>query len=179
MAANEYYTQYNPPQAHPSATKYQGYSDRLDSPLPIPPKSPFDDQYAHHLPSSATPSVSGRLQHETDPFADNNAIPLKGKYGSQQTIAPILSHNGQEDDFIRDADPRQPKRHTMKKDGWFSGKITWCVYVLTSIQLVVFIVEIARNGKLVERYGQKRSSADVPQACSQSLLLRYIRPSTR
>lgn len=146
MAANDYYTQYNPPQAHPSATQYQGYSDRHDAPLPIPPTSPFDDQYAHHLPSPATPSGGGGLHHDSDPFADNNAIPLRNKNDSQQTIAPIL--HDQDDDFIRDADPRQQERQRLKKDGWFTGKITWCVFVLSFVQLVVFIAEIARNGKL-------------------------------
>lgn len=149
MASNDYYNQYNPPNTNPSATQhqYQGYSDRHDAPLPEPPTSPFDDRYAHRLPSPATPSTSGRLQHDTDPFADNNAIPLRNKYKAHQTTAPVLHHD-HDDDFIRDAEPRRRKAQHDKKDGWFTGKITWCVYVLSFVQLVVFIAEIARNGKL-------------------------------
>lgn len=149
MAANDYYTQYNSPNTHPSATQYQGYSSRQDDPLPIPPTSPFDDRYAHNsLPSPATPSASGRLYHDTDPFADKNAIPLRNKYDAQQTISPVGPHDN-EDDFIRDADPRRQKRQNdEKKDGWFRGKITWCVFVLSFAQLIVFIAQIARNGEL-------------------------------
>lgn len=176
MASHEYYTQYNPPNAHPSATQYQGYqgySSKHDAPLPIPPTSPFDDQYAHHLPSPATPSASGRLHHDTDPFADNNAIPLRNKYETNQTISPILPHD-HDDDFIRDVDPRQQKRqHNNKKDGWFRGKITWCVFVLSFAQLVVFIAEIARNGELTVGYGSRSVPADMLQACLRALPLRF------
>lgn len=156
MAANDYYTQqYNPSNVHPSTTQYQGYSDRHDAPLPIPPTSPFDDHYARPLPSPATTTASGRYPHDTDPFADNNAIPLRTKHESHQTITPMLPQDDQDDDFIRDVDPsRQQKRQHIQsqKDGWFTGKITWVVFVLTFAQLVVFIAEIARNGKLVVRF---------------------------
>jgi membrane associated rhomboid family serine protease len=36
------------------------------------------------------------------------------------------------------------------EQGWFKGKITWVVYVLSVIQLVVFIAEIARNAVLTK-----------------------------
>lgn len=147
MASNEYYTQYSPPKANPKVTQYQdqGYSDRHDAPLPEPPTSPFDDLYAHRMPSPTT-SARGRPRYEMDPFADKNAIPLRNKNDAHQTISPVLPHE-QDDDFIRDVDIRRKNRLQSTKDGWFTGKITWCVFVLSSVQLVIFIAEIAKNGK--------------------------------
>jgi hypothetical protein len=37
-------------------------------------------------------------------------------------------------------------RRRKKRQGWFSGKITWVVFVTTLVQIGVFIGEIASNG---------------------------------
>lgn len=51
-----------------------------------------------------------------------------------------------DDPFVRDADPRKKRRRKVK-EGWFKGKITWVVYVVSVVELVVFIAEIIKNGK--------------------------------
>ncbi|KAK4504847.1 hypothetical protein PRZ48_002810 [Zasmidium cellare] len=152
MAANDYYnTQYT---NHPSP--YHDYSDRHDAPLPpLPSHSPFDDgahPYSHQTPSQSYSGANGRVHDDADPFDDGNAIPLNGrkpKHDSTHTISPILPHE-QDDPFVRDADPRRKRRRPVSKDGWFKGKITWVVYVLTFVQLVVFIAEIIKNGVLTK-----------------------------
>ena len=131
------------------ANYYNSYHDRSDAPLPpLPPQhshSPYDDSaypYSHQTPSQSYAGASA------DPYDDENSIPLSGrraKHDSAATITPILPHEA-EDPFVRDADPRKKKRRK-SKDGWFRGKITWVVYVLTVIQLAVFLAEIIKNGR--------------------------------
>jgi hypothetical protein len=70
------------------------------------------------------------------------------KRESATSVSPILPEQPEDDPFVRDADPsRQRKRSTgRRRDGWFSGQITWVVYTMTIIQLAVFIAELAKNG---------------------------------
>lgn len=82
-----------------------------------------------------------------NPFGDGESIPLKDGQGhaSSTTISPILPHET-DDPLVRDIHPRKKRRRS--KDGWFQGRITWVVYVLTAIQLVIFIAELIKNGIL-------------------------------
>lgn len=157
MAANDYYqhnTSYHPSNAYHDQD-YDRYDNRNDAPLPpLPANSPFDDRtypYSHQAPSQSYTGAGGRIHDDADPFEDDNAIPMNGrkhKHDSATTISPILP--GQiEDPFVRDADPRK-KRKGRSKDGWFKGKVTWVVYVLTVVQLVVFIAEIVKNAVLTK-----------------------------
>lgn len=158
MAANDYYTSYNSqPTNHASAYHDYDYPDRNAAPLPpLPSQSPFDDgaytsrPYMHQTPAQSYPGASGRLHDDPDPFDDGNAIPLNGrkpKHDSTHTVSPILPHE-QDDPFVRDAvSRRKRRRRDDTKEGWFKGKITWVVFVLTFVQLVVFIAEIIKNGK--------------------------------
>jgi hypothetical protein len=156
MASNEYYhSQSYRPTAH--ASPYYEYSSRNDAPLPDipPPMSPFDDHshpYRHATPSQSYTGNNGRLHDDVDPFDDHNAIPLNGrktKDNGMSIVSPV-EPNEQDDPFVRDADPTKKKRRK-SKDGWFKGKITWVVYVLSTVQLIMFIVEIARMGTYVIR----------------------------
>lgn len=150
MAANDYYNLY--PQSH--TRPYHDRADGTESPLPpLPYQSPFNDSvhrlYSHETPAPSYSGASGRINDDSDPFDDGHAIPLNGrkpKHESTQTISPILPHE-QDDPFVRDADPRKQKRRRSSGEGWFKGKITWVVFILSFVQLVVFIAEIIRNGK--------------------------------
>lgn len=142
MAANEYF-------ARPQHAPYHdnSYSNSPLPPLPQSSHSPYSDNsypYSHQqYGSSSTTKLASN-----DPYDDENSIPLSGqraKHASATTLSPILPHE-QDDPFVRDADPRKGKRRK-GKDGWFRGKITWVVYVLSIIQLAVFIAEVAKNGK--------------------------------
>jgi len=39
------------------------------------------------------------------------------------------------------------RSYQREEQGWFKGKITWCSYILSVIQLIIFIVEIGINSK--------------------------------
>lgn len=145
MAANDYYSrsQYSNP--------YHDH-DYTNSPLPpLPPThSPYNDNaYPYSNPQYASSSTVKLGPHDhNDPFRDENSIPLsprRAKHESAATLDPILPHE-QEDAFVRDADPRKSKRRRKSKQGWFRGKITWVVFVLSVVQIGVFIGEIVKNG---------------------------------
>jgi len=135
-----------------------GYNDRLNNPLPPhPTSSPFDDNqfsYTHNQPSqSSYPSTpQGTIGAQTDPFADDDAVPLRNyrpKHASQTSMAPIVTPD-YNDPFVRDT-KRQGRRRSQRdlpvQSGWFKGKITWVCFILSIVQIVVFVAQIARNGK--------------------------------
>lgn len=158
MAAHDYYSAH-PPTYNYSPSPYHEYSDPHDAPLPpVPQQSPFDDRaspYPHQSPQQSYAGAGGRIHHDADPFDDGNAIPLNGrkpKHDTTEMVSPVLPHE-QDDPFVRDAEPRGERRRKHRhapppEQGWFKGKITWVVFVLTFAQLVVFIAEIIRNGVL-------------------------------
>lgn len=147
-----------------------GQSMASISPINTRIQSPFDDRaYPSYAPSSlhdseteyhgaagkynnsrAPPSYSSNPH--SDPFADQNAIPLQSqnpkmdsptaRYGADPEARMPL--NG---DKAYPPEPRGSGLKSRKKDGWFTGKITWMVYLLTTIQIAVFIAELARNGR--------------------------------
>lgn len=138
MAANEYYHS-----GYSSNARYYDYDN--NAPLPALP-SPYAQSH-FSAPSRTYSGVS------SDPYYDDDAIALNGakKHDSSQTVSPVLPHEV-EDPFVRDADPRKQRRkrrRRQKKDGWFTGKITWVVFVLTVVQLVVFLAEIIKNGTVL------------------------------
>lgn len=90
---------------------------------------------------------------QNDPFADNDAVPLRDyqksrKHDSQASVAPMIQPAEYDDPFVRDAEPKRSRRRKESKEqGWFKGKITWVCFILSIIQIVVFIYELVRNGK--------------------------------
>ncbi|GAB7347280.1 hypothetical protein MBLNU459_g3367t1 [Dothideomycetes sp. NU459] len=150
MSANGYYN---------SHSQYD--QRRQDYPLPALPhqqqSSPFDDpkypyRYAQHEPSPSRP------YDDPDPFEDDNAVPMRSynyKHASQTSTAPVITP-AYDDPFVRDAQPGKRRRGpgrdrgAAQKKGWFSGRITWVCYILTLIQICVFIAEIIRNAVLTK-----------------------------
>jgi len=146
-----------------SRAYYQG-NDYGDLPTPPPPppiskhithqSSPYDDRgyigysHRHNRPSDASYQSPSGLEQSSDPYGDEDAIPLRShrpKHDSQASIAPIIPQY--DDPFVRDAKPKRRRAAAGdEKSGWFSGRITWACYILSVIQLAVFIAEIARNG---------------------------------
>ncbi|KAF1359651.1 rhomboid-domain-containing protein [Lizonia empirigonia] len=144
MAANDYYQSSYPPTgpATGHATPAKPF-DPTHAPLPplpgkqpqqlVEPASPFDD---HSYPptthsSGALGGYPDTAHGHPDPFADHNAIPLQNKPGDPERLYPA---------------PEKRRRH--KKEGWFSGRITWVVYTLTVVQVGVFVGELIKNGIL-------------------------------
>lgn len=158
MASNDYYASFNAPRP----------PKKDDDPLPsLPPgassnpspfATPFDDHYAsnnnHYPPTTmsgyqpstldTTTSYNSHLyQHEqpssTDPFGDKNAIPMTSQH-------PKLDSSPTR--YNTDTEGHQPRRRKSRKKGWFKGRVTWVVYVLTTVQIAVFVGELIRNAVL-------------------------------
>ena len=48
------------------------------------------------------------------------------------------------------ADPEggiRRRKSNKKKKGWFQGRVTWVVYILTTVQVGVFVGELIKNGE--------------------------------
>lgn len=166
MAANDYYTSSFPP----SGQEQYHHNNRTDAPLPpvpgthsaqsvSPVSSPFDDDNRYEYPptnskSSSQVPLTGynnhnnndhdtayhgpNASHSSDPFADQNAIPL--------------TQNGKMDPGLKryntDPEARYPQGHekAIKKKGWLNGRVTWVVYILTTVQIGVFVGELIKMG---------------------------------
>ncbi|KIW03610.1 uncharacterized protein PV09_05363 [Verruconis gallopava] len=147
----------------PATSSPRPYKPPLDSHLPQG-GSPFDDrQYPAYPPPTQPEPGSG--QHSppyygrpgdnaspyasNDPFADNNAIPLQNQgrdYGKNGGVGAALRPFETEQGPIRPDDRRYRRRR--RKQGWFTGKITWACYTLFLIQAGVFVGEIVKNSVL-------------------------------
>lgn len=158
MAANDYY------QRPPSQNKFRP----SDAPLPPLPQDPFsshaqpsyepspymspsyeDTSYRpyehsqHSVPSPYYASGGGGRDTEQNPFADD--IPLR--HNPSKTDSDITRLDHLPDDPAVVDQPKGNRRRRREKRGWFSGRIPFVVYTLTFIQCVVFIAELAKNGK--------------------------------
>lgn len=158
MAADDYYedssyarpAQYTYPQSIDRSAASKPYYDYTNDSQPqLRVTSPFDDRaYPYSRPTPPHRNES----EDVDPFRDGNAIPMSGRAkmaDSTTSVAPMLPHQ-MEDPFVRDADEQRSREKTQEQ-GWFKGKITWVVYVLTIVQVIVFIVEIVKNGTCLEQ----------------------------
>lgn len=157
MAANEYFNTH-PTNQYPYhagaytkdyiSTSSANRMDRSGSATPYA-ASPFvDSTYAAHpTPSqqslaSDTPffGVNGSRRRPEDPFSDNNAIPMQ----AQGTKLDNPGGMGSMSAF--DHDDSKQSRVKRKMKGFFKKRQPWVVYILSFVQLCVFIAEIAKNG---------------------------------
>jgi hypothetical protein len=167
MASNDYYNSFTPRPAHTGP-------DAPLPPLPpnqstqsiSPVTSPFDDDRRYDYPSSSHqnlaqhqapmgysdtsyhPPANQQYQdtyhsssHNGDPFADQNAIPLQSH---DKMDASPTRYQADPEGRLYVQGPGRGGRN--KKKGWFSGRITWVVYILTLVQCGVFVGELIRNG---------------------------------
>jgi len=171
MASHDYYNSYPPRLDH--NTEYHGRTNQPLPPIPSSPStrpqqpyvdtsgispvhSPFDD---HAYPAYPRPSQSHshtpdyadtRPSYSHDPFRDSNAIPLQqGLKGPHVSGSPTSGMGEAEQQYAssqRDHKGQRNRTRRRKEQGWFRGRITWAVFLLTLVQLIVFIVEIVRNG---------------------------------
>ncbi|KAJ9638900.1 hypothetical protein H2199_006760 [Coniosporium tulheliwenetii] len=150
----------------PSTSPYP--RPRIDTPSTTnvsPVTSPFDDREYPAYPHSSQQGLTadsayygaGERRHSrmSDPFTDHNAIQL-------QSQAPKLDgsptrYNADPEGSELHGQPlgaasaqRQPSRRARKKKrkGWLSGRVTWVVYILSTVQVGVFIAEIVKQGIL-------------------------------
>jgi hypothetical protein len=128
---------------HPSRTSYQ------QSPF----KTPFDDENAYSSRNPSSYTLNRPSSH--DPFADNSAIPLQMRShpeGDYPPTPPIKDQDQQYGTYPPTYPPqteRMPPPEGLRR--WFTGpkRIPIACYVLSLVQLIVFIYEIVRNGSSV------------------------------
>lgn len=167
MASNDYYSSYTnnsqPPHRNdaPLPPAPGTHSTQSVSPITSPFDGPFDSRYDYssssHQNSAGQPAPTGyddtgyygassqrqgherysSTDHNGDPFRDHNAIPLQahGKMDGSPTR------------YQADPEGRMyAQGHEKKKKGWFSGRVTWVVYILTAVQIGVFVGELIKQG---------------------------------
>jgi len=86
--------------------------------------------------------INDPYARQPDPFADQNAIPLQNQ-PKNDADQPARFNNDPEY-YGMGVQPARKK--SKKKKGWLSGRVTWVVYILTAVQVGVFIGELAKNG---------------------------------
>jgi hypothetical protein len=160
MAANDYYhTSYPPtgPQNH--ATTGSPIS-RIETQQPT---SPFEDPYrtntthssgalsgydtSYTPPSQYNSTAHLNSQYDSsgrhpDPFTDNNAIQMQSQ--RKMDSGSPTGYGADPERYGLGVEPAREKRK--KKKGWFSGRVTWVVYILTTVQIGVFVGELIKNG---------------------------------
>lgn len=136
-----------------------------DTTSPISPfEAPFDDHvYPMNAPTQHRYDSESTLGQDTRYYgAQSSGRPLESSNSYQDDI-PLREHPGlkpqDSTDHVYDAaDPAAPARleegrgkpNRMSGMGMFKGpkgRIPWVTYVLTIIQVAVFIAEIVKNGK--------------------------------
>lgn len=172
MAANDYYDSSHPPtgQSHrqndaPLPAIPSNQTQHSVSPISA---SPFDDrQYAQNSSSGALggfPDSYSNTEYNPhsqynstshlnngpdrydapgrhpDPFTDQNAIPLQ--HQPKMEGGSPTRYNEDPERYGLGVEPA--RKH--KKKGMFSGKVTWVVYILTTVQIGVFVGELIKNG---------------------------------
>lgn len=158
MAAYDYYQQSGrqpgfPPSydhASPSpdpfgtAPSAQGYPGATASPAPSagPDHDPYYARYSQNSLASDSGAypVAGR-RDDSDQYAEN--IPLansRSDWMHQPTNYPPSPEAQQ------NMDPSARGRRRRK--GFFKKKLAWVTYLFTTAQVIVFIIELVRNGKI-------------------------------
>lgn len=161
MASNDYYNSFE----HPATRRY----DDAHSVHPSKVASPFnDDPYTYgdvNRPAfqnsgldSSYHGASGHKPDPTDPFGDKNAIPMRNQGPSMESF-PVddserhtnihrrRTESGVDSPLGSGGDTKKRFGPSKKKKGFFSKPFPWAVYILTTIQIIVFLSEIVRNGK--------------------------------
>jgi hypothetical protein len=135
---------------------------------PHPPNSRFDSQSTIGADSAYYGQGGGGIQGSTNSFADN--IPLRDHPGG-----PDVPPKQNSTDHVYDAaDPNAPVRRNTgtleegpRDRGRLTGllkkkkKIPFVTYVFTIVQIVIFIVEIVKNGKFSEGVNSELLLTDV------------------
>ncbi|OCK78888.1 rhomboid-domain-containing protein [Lepidopterella palustris CBS 459.81] len=163
MASTDYYGSFNNPRREdaplppiPSDSPRPRPSASTSSVNISPVTSPFEDHAYPEYPPASKPTQQnfgdstyyGAYHNNnssvSDPFADQNAIPLRSQH--KMDSSPTR--------YNADPEGRYPLNGggmgQNQKKGWFSGRVTWVVYILTTVQVAVFIGELIKNAILTK-----------------------------
>jgi hypothetical protein len=156
MAANEYYSS----QTSQPYTRPQYLDTRPQGPAPGP--APYNPSYSSSSIDQSRPSLVSAADDRRNDY-DNSSrysqfsdtIPLKNQQSINTNQDDWRTQPNQFDNSpeSQNAPPFLPKQKQkpQKKKGFFSGKIPWVVYVVSLVQITIFIAEIIQNGKSQEQ----------------------------
>ncbi|QKX57856.1 uncharacterized protein TRUGW13939_04976 [Talaromyces rugulosus] len=165
MAANQYFNSFQPQASHHD--QLPTYSDdgfpqhpqtASTKPLPEgPPHSPTLSAYdshngpygRRHSQASFTDETAfmGGRNHPNDQYGED--IPLKPNVQQSQDPHWMNQNTAYNSDMPMDPDMSQRKRRGRPaKRGFFKGKIPWVTYLLTIIDIGVFVGELIYSAKL-------------------------------
>lgn len=166
MAANEYYHPTEASNARNNASLPPLPSDRTQHSVSPVSSSPFDDR--PYPPISSSGALGGYPDHYTnteyvsptqshldphahndphpDPFTDQNAIPLQ--HQSKTDTHHPTQYDQDPERYGFGVEPARKHRKKKRKEGWLGGRVTWVVYILTTVQIAVFVGELIKNGIL-------------------------------
>lgn len=156
MAANDYYDPHSdlttpasrPPFSSPTSDFHSPYRDQL-SPVPS-----YDTGYSGSLrPSPSQQSYGGMNRHHlhhAEPMTSSDSIPLQPQHpkADPSTYTPYdppgLQRQPSDTFPLNPANPEQEPQSRRSK----LANIPWVVYILTIIQLAVFIAELIKSAQL-------------------------------
>lgn len=172
MAANEYYSdrpssRYSRqnsdlprPRLPPPSPSYSAYKPSNAETIVSPITDSFDEPTypAHNQRNQQALGVDSMYRgagvigdRDANPYADD--IPLRPRpppkdSEEQRGQDPRRGYSNEDGSFVGSAKHRDPEsRQRRRRSGMFRGKIPWVVYILTLIQVSVFIAELAKNGE--------------------------------
>jgi hypothetical protein len=112
---------------------------------------PIDTSYSNtsYQPPTqynSTTHINDPSARQSDPFTDQNAIPLQSHQPkAHDGSSPTQYHGGPDPEYYgMGVQPARERRK--KKKGWLSGRVTWVCYLLTIVQIGVFVGELVKNG---------------------------------
>ncbi|KAF2239036.1 rhomboid-domain-containing protein [Viridothelium virens] len=158
MAANDYYNapyaseythhQNAPPSTRPQQDHYGAPVSPVASAFADQPYSTYNSSRRSSIPNSTRYNGGALGDHTSDPFTDQNAVPLKPSQPNMDD--PKVQHYMNDSEGQLHAVRRLSRDRGKRtwKERLFGGKITWVVYFFTIVQLIVFLVEIIKNGTL-------------------------------
>ena len=121
-------------------TKYSTHS------LTPTPSYESTDRTPYKQPQSGYAESENGSTHTMDQYADNIPLrpskqtPLRTGRRAESTKYPPSTESQQDQDI-----GLAPSPPPQKKKGWLSGKVCWVVYIITTVQIGVFIGEIVKN----------------------------------
>jgi hypothetical protein len=161
MASNEYYhtnipqpptyDQAVPGKTHEHPPAVPGFGYASPSYNHDDPSAPYHNRESQQSFASDNGhyQAAGRAT-DGDNYAENIPLKTNTQYGNANT------QYGNDPDWMRQQTHYPPspggiedtrQRDSRKKTGFFSKKIAWVTYILTLAQIIVFIVELVKNGE--------------------------------
>lgn len=159
MANRDYYGS-SPPREHlnaplpPVPTSSTSHTNKpLPSPFtPLTPVSPFDDEEAHnprpHYQNSSPYRTESHQGYNRNPFGDDAAIPMHQTHYPKHDEPASYPFPSQQPIYEQSPHSDRRHKHRRKKEPFLSWHTPWFIYIITLVQIIVFVAEVVKNAVL-------------------------------